>query len=174
VSVSLVLTLIGPDRPGLVEAVAQTVADHDGNWLESRMARMAGQFAGIVRVAVTKDRMGELAAALRALSGDLEVVIASNETEAVETGERRLRLDLLGSDQPGIIRNLSQALAQRGVNVDSLETSLESAPMSGELLFRASAELLAPVELDLNELGASLEALGQELMVEVTVEEAGD
>ncbi len=44
----LVLTLIGPDRPGLVEAVAEPIAAHGGNWLESRMAHLAGQFAGIV------------------------------------------------------------------------------------------------------------------------------
>ena len=49
---TLVLTLIGPDRAGLVEAVAAVVADHGGNWLESRMSRLAGQFAGILEVEV--------------------------------------------------------------------------------------------------------------------------
>ena len=48
----LVLTLIGSDRPGLVEAVAEVIAGHGGNWLESRMAHLAGKFAGILRVEI--------------------------------------------------------------------------------------------------------------------------
>lgn len=174
-AVSLVLTVIGPDRPGLVEAVSQAVDEHDGNWLESRMARMSGQFAGIVRVAVAKDRVEALHAALGALSADdLQVVVATSDVESVEGDARRLRLELIGSDRPGIIRGISRALAARGVNVDDLETAIESAPMSGEILFRASAELRVPTGLDLEELGASLEALGQELMVDVSLAEPAD
>ena len=46
----LVLTVFAPDKPGQVERIAQCIAEHGGNWLESRMARLAGQFAGIVRI----------------------------------------------------------------------------------------------------------------------------
>ena len=56
----LVLTVIAKDQPGLVERLAQCVADHGGNWLESRMSRMAGQFAGILRVAVPAKAHAEL------------------------------------------------------------------------------------------------------------------
>ena len=55
---NLVLTLIGPDRPGLVEAVAQPIAANGGNWLESRMAHLGGKFAGILRVDVPADGPG--------------------------------------------------------------------------------------------------------------------
>jgi len=59
VNVSLVLTVIGPDRPGLVESLSQAIAQQEGNWLESRMARMAGQFAGILRVNIEEERAEE-------------------------------------------------------------------------------------------------------------------
>ena len=63
----LVLTLIGPDRPGLVESVAEVIAGHGGNWLESRMAHLTGKFAGILRVEIPTDRVAALTAALAAL-----------------------------------------------------------------------------------------------------------
>ncbi len=170
-TVSLVLTVIGPDRPGLVEALARSVASHDGNWLESRMAEMSGQFAGILRVSVPKDQAAGLTEALRSLSPEgLHVVIASSDTDSPPDASRNLHLDVLGSDRPGIIREISRALASRGVNLDELNTSIESAPMSGELLFRATADLRVPAGLDLDELRASLESLASELMVELTLD----
>ncbi len=170
-TVSLVLTVIGPDRPGLVEALSQAVADHDGNWLDSRMAKMSGQFAGILRVSVPGDRAEGLAETLRALSPErLHVVVATTVGEASEPDSRQLQLDLLGSDRPGIIRDISRALASRGVNVDELSTSVESAAMSGESLFRANATLHVPAGLDLDELRSSLESLANELMVDVTLD----
>jgi len=172
VTVSLVLTVIGPDRPGLIEALSQSVALHDGNWLESRMAKMAGQFAGIVRIDVSPERADALAQALRSIAPEtLHVVVASSADESEAGDASTLRLDLLGSDRPGIIREISRALASRGINVDELDTSVVSAPMSGELLFRASAELRVPSGLDLDELRANLESLAYELMVDVTLDE---
>lgn len=172
-TVSLVLTVIGPDRPGLVEALSQTVADHDGNWLDSRMANMAGQFAGILRVNVPRERADALAETLRKLSPDgLHVVVASSDAEPSDSGSRRLKLDLLGSDRPGIIRDISRALASRGVNVHELSTTVESAPMSGEQLFRAHAILQVSADFELEELRSSLEALANELMVDINLDES--
>jgi glycine cleavage system regulatory protein len=62
---ALILTVIGPDRPGLVRALSEAVAARGGSWLESRMARLAGQFAGIVLV----DAPESLREDLRALEG---------------------------------------------------------------------------------------------------------
>ena len=172
-TVSLVLTVVGPDRPGLVEALAQSVASHDGNWLESRMAKLSGQFAGIVRVTVPKDQAGGLTEDLRSLASEgLQVVVASSDSDIEVDRSRILQLELLGSDRPGIIREISGALASRGVNVDELNTSTESAPMSGELLFRATADLHVPADLDLEELRSTLESLAAELMVDVTLDSA--
>lgn len=169
-SVSLVLTVIGPDRPGLVEAVSQAVAGHDGNWLESRMARLAGQFAGILRVNVPEGRAEELARALRGLETEALQVIVTRSDDELDEPERTLRLELVGSDRPGIIREISQALAGRGVNVDELRTGIESAAMSGELLFRANADLRVPSDLDLEELRQALEALAGDLMVDLALD----
>ena len=171
-SVSLVLTVIGPNRPGLVEALSELVASHQGSWLESRMARLAGQFAGILRVSVPENRIAELTEALNALHPEgLKIIIARSESEEPSVEGRTLRLELLGSDRPGILREVSAALAAREINVDELRTEVVSAPMSGELMFHASADLWVPMTLNLESLRKDLESLANELMVDIDLDE---
>jgi glycine cleavage system regulatory protein len=166
---SLVLTVIGRDRPGLVEALASLVADHHGNWLESRMAHLAGQFAGILHVEVPAEHRAGLGQALRELDGiDLKVTVTDEGAAESLPSPQRVTLDLVGHDRPGIVRQLSRVIASKGVNVHEIETSVESAPMSGEALFRARAILEVPVELEVAELQADLERVGHDLMVDLS------
>lgn len=168
---SLVLTVIGADRPGLVEALSHTIADHGASWLESRMAHLAGQFAGLLRVSVAESRANELAEALRALeTRGLRVIVATALGAGREESTPRLRLELVGLDRPGIVRDISRAIAARGVNVEELESHTSSAPMSGETLFHAEAWLRLPREGDPDELRSALEKLADELMVELSLE----
>lgn len=172
---SLVLTVIGPDRPGLVESLASTIAQHGASWLDSRMSRLGGQFAGILRVGVPQDRAAELYRALMELErGGLRVVVQSGATPSTPEPDvaRRVKLDLLGADRPGIVQSVSGALAQRGVNVDELVTECVDAPMSGELLFKATAHLSVPRDVDLEALRGRIEAIAADLMVDITLEEA--
>jgi glycine cleavage system regulatory protein len=172
-SVSLVLTLIGEDKPGLVEKLSQTIAAHDGNWLESRMSRMAGRFAGILRASVPTARAGELTEALQGLAAHgLRVVVERSEFEETPTAFRRFSFELVGSDRPGIIRDVSRALAIRGVNVDDLHTECTSAPMSGEALFTARARLRVFEGADVEELRRAIESIANDLMVEITLGDA--
>jgi len=173
VSTSLVLTVIGPDRPGLVEALSETVADHEGSWLESRMARLAGQFAGILRVGVPEAQVDALTRALESLGPEgLQVGVTRTQPESPAADVREIRLEIIGSDRPGIVHEIAEALADRGINVDELRTEIMSAPMSGELLFLANAELLVPPDLNLELLRKDLEALAHELMVDVDLDES--
>ncbi len=168
----IVLTVIGPDRPGLVEALSQTVAEHDANWLESRMSHLAGQFAGLLRVSVPRARAAALSRALGSLeSQGLRVVVQESIADELTAELRSLELDLIGQDRPGIIRDVSRALAQRGVNVEELVTCCTSAPMSGETLFQATARLRLPLDASLEELRATLERIANELMVDLNIAE---
>lgn len=169
----LVLTLIGPDRPGIVEAVAEPVAAHGGNWLESRMAHLAGQFAGILRVEVPDDRAGALVEALRRLEAKgLRIAVESGPRPAAPPARRALVVDLVGLDRPGIVREISHVLAERGVNIEELVTDRSPAPMSAELLFRSRARIDVPEALDVAELRARLEKVAQDLMVQISLAEA--
>jgi glycine cleavage system regulatory protein len=173
VSDTLVLTVIGPDRPGLVDTLSTAVAAHGANWLESRMAHLSGHFAGLLRVSVPAAQAPALRDALRALEREgLRVLVESGGVAELAPGDRTLALELVGLDRPGIIREVSRALAQRGVNVEELDTRCESAPMSGETLFRARARLRAPSSTPLEELRATLEKIAGELMVDVSLDDA--
>jgi len=171
--VHLVLTLIGPDRPGLVGSVAAVVASQGGNWLESRMTRLGGQFAGILRAELPSENV---AGALRALS-ELEAsglrVVAQAEPP-VRPAHRRMHMELevLGVDRPGIVREISQLLAAAGVNVEELETGTRSAPMSGEMLFEARARVDVPPGVDVTTLRADLDRAARDLMVDVHLGDA--
>jgi glycine cleavage system regulatory protein len=164
---SLVLTIVGPDRHGLVETLSETIAAYDGNWVESRMATLAGEFAGLLWVLVPDSRVDELQVALRALESEgLHVVIQSGETEA-PTPARTLRLDVVGHDRPGIVRDLARALRLRNVNVEELSSERYSAPMSGDPLFRARVEIGASEDTDMQELTESLEKLAEQMALDI-------
>lgn len=165
---SLVLTVVGPDRTGLVEALAQTLVAAGGNWEASHMARLAGQFAGILLVTIDGDAREGLLEALRAMDGrGLTVSVHAAGEPAAPGPTHTAFLELTGDDRVGIVRDVARVLAARGVNVEELESEVSSAPMSGEALFTARAVLRVPAEHSLAVLRADLEALGSELMVDL-------
>jgi glycine cleavage system regulatory protein len=169
-NIFLVLTVLGEDRPGLVESVAHVIATHGGNWLESRMARLAGKFAGILRASVPGDNTASLTAALQELEAQgLRLLIDWSASDEPAPTYRQLTLDLMGNDRLGIIRDVSHALAQHGINIDALDTAYLSAPMSGEMLFKATAQLRVPLNVVLADLQEGLEQLAHDLMVDITL-----
>lgn len=162
------MTVIGADRPGLVESVASIVASHGGNWLESRMSRLGGQFAGILRVQVPSEKEAALTSALKELGGKgLAVVIHSDKAGAAAAKAELRLLEIIGQDRPGIVQQITRALATHGVNVEELETECVSAAMSGETLFKATAKVTVPASTNVAALKAELEKIAADLIVEV-------
>lgn len=162
---SLIMTVVGPDRPGLVSALSEAVAARNGSWLESRMARLAGQFAGIVLVEAPEALLDDL----RALeSQGLRIVVQSGMSGAAETtAEPRSLLEVVGNDRPGIVRDITQILAQNRINIEELTTGVASGSFSGETLFRATALVRAPDQAAMDAMRVALELLGNELMVDI-------
>lgn len=172
---SLVLTLIGSDQPGLVELLSQTVAEHGGSWEHSRMARLGGYFAGILEVTVPDDRAAALFKALHDLEArGLKVMVRDAADDPLPTANRVLRLELIGQDRPGIVMEISSALAAIQVNVVELSTECTPAPMSGETLFNATAELHHPLDHAVEDLRDTLEKIAADLMVDIQLDESGD
>ncbi len=168
--IPLVMTVIAPDRTGLVESIARAVADCGGNWLESRMCRLGGEFAGILRVEIPSDKKSTLVAALQKIS-NLQITIRVDEKIIPLAGARQTKLEIVGHDRPGIVRDISAALALAGVNVEEFSSEIVSAPMSGENLFKASAQLQLPERCDLAALKRDLEKIAADLLVDVSFAE---
>jgi glycine cleavage system regulatory protein len=168
----LVMTIIGKDRTGLVESLARLIADNGGNWLDSRMCRLGGEFAGILRIHIPKDGEPTLVQALQALHAEgLTVTIRRDETVPTAGRTKIASLNLVGQDRPGIIYQISATLARQNINVEELQTECSSAPMSGETIFRASARLQIPESCLIAELRKELEEIGSELMVDISFAE---
>lgn len=168
------MTLIGQDQPGLVEAIAAVVDQHQGNWEESRMARLAGQFAGILKIEIETGQVAPFKAALEALTTKglaVQIVDRASSHSQLETG-RRITLELVGNDQEGIVHRIASTLATHEINVESFESSCESAPWSGEALFKATAELTAPSTLNTEALQSDLEKIAAELMVDFSLNQS--
>jgi glycine cleavage system regulatory protein len=165
---NLVMTVIGADRQGLVKSLADVVKEHGGSWLESRMARLAGQFAGVVRVVCPPEQADALMAALQDLSASGITVQAVRQDEVVPQERISMSVEVTGNDRPGIVSDLTRAIAMAGANVEELETNLESAPMSGHALFRASGVISLAAGSDTAALIEAIHQLSGDLTVDVT------
>ena len=163
----LVLTIIGEDRPGIVESLAEIISDHSGNWLESSMSQLAGKFAGILRVSVKEDKCEALINSLENLSKNLKLVIEKVSSENYEEVRQIVEVRLIGNDRPGIIREISKTVTDLAVNFEKLTSECAPAPMSGDALFKASASLKIPKGVSVDQLKRALENLADDLIVDI-------
>jgi glycine cleavage system regulatory protein len=171
----LVLTFVGRDRPGLVNAISERVTAAGGTWLESRLARLAGEFAGIVLVAAPPERIEALTKALHELeTAGLRVAVAASLAPEAPRNARLCALAIVGHERPGIVRNVTQTLTKLGINIEEFSSGVEAAPFTGAEMFRAEARLRLPDGLALDELRKTLERLAGEIMVDLTIGEGGD
>ena len=168
---SLVITVVGPDRPGLVESLSRAIADQEGSWVESSLSHLAGQFAGVVRVRVPPENTQALRDSLEALNTDVLRVVVQSGAEAEGEPRKTVELDVVGSDRPGIVQAVSKALTELGVNVESLDTACEGAPWSGGDLFKAAAKIHVPDGVALGDVRIAVEAVAADMMVDIKLEE---
>ena len=164
------MTVLGNDKPGLVEQLAQVVSHAGGNWLESRFAHLGAQFAGILRVEVPSEQTALLIESVKAIPG-LQVVIESEsgpDHAAPAKVLELVQLEVIGQDRPGIVRQVAAVISELSVNVEDLSTELISAPMSGEILFKACATLNLPDHLKQDQLLERLESLSGDIMVTIS------
>lgn len=171
---ALVLTVIGKDRPGLVKTLADLIAKHEGSWDESRMARLAGHFAGVVQIQLPENQAEDFITALPMLADHgLSVSVVDSDWSLVNVDHHNaLQLEVVGQDRPGIVREISSKLAALRVSMQDLRTVIESAPMSGERIFRAEAELVPPTQISFEQIRTALEPLADDMMIDIKLKPA--
>ena len=170
-NISIVLTIVSDDHPGVVEQLSDILEQHDGNWTQSSMLSLAGKFAGILLASVPQARVDDFLESMTALqSRGMHIVAQRAGAPASDVGFREFHLQLLGQDRPGIVHDITGILSRHRINVQELETQCQSASMSGEVLFMARARILVPPETSLEATRQELEALANELMVDLKLE----
>ncbi len=169
----MILSAVGSDRPGLTQAIAEAVLAAGGNWLESHLSRLGGKYVGSVLVELDANRLPALEQAIRQVDATgLQVALVPAGEEPAATGEA-LRLELVGQDRPGIVREVTAVLSDLGVNIEDFVTSTQNSAWSGERLFRASARLTLPADAPAERVRAALEAISGEIMVDFTITGSG-
>lgn len=168
----LVVTITCPDRPGIVEKITEHVLSHSANWEDSRMARLGGDFAGIILVSVAEENADQLAQTLRELSDEQTTITVKKAQEVPSPpapAERLLYLSLTGADHEGIVHKVSAYLANHGINVEAMETNVAPAPMSAAPLFHMEAKIKLPEGVDLQQLTNKLNDIGDQEGVDIHV-----
>jgi glycine cleavage system regulatory protein len=166
----LVLTVVGDDRAGLVQSLADAVSAHGGNWETSELAELAGAFAGIVLVAVPDARLDELKTALEGLEGLLRVTVHGGSAEAPQAAMgRRFTFSVLGNDRPGIVRDITSIVGRHGLTIDLFSSQTREAPMAGGVLFEAKVVTRVPETADASAVIDELERLAGEIQVDLSV-----
>ena len=166
---TLIVTFIADDRPGLVGLLSKTVADGGGNWLDSHMAHLGGKFAGIAELEVADGGAAALEKALRGLEAKGFHLVVEEAGDVAAAAGHVFELDLTGPDHPGIVRDISHCLAERGVSVEEMETEIVEAPHAGGTLFQARLRVRAPEGLSDAHLQEALEVLAESLMVDISL-----
>lgn len=168
---SYILTFIGDDRPGLVEQLSSVIESNRGNWHESRLSQLGGKFAGLILVSLPEGSGAALEADLKALSSSgLSVRVTPTTDGTAAHSGREITLTVIGPDRLGIVREISRALAQRQINVVEMDSHVDSAPMSAEMLFRARIDALIPQDTDLDNLSDTLEEIANHMTLEIELE----
>lgn len=169
---SMVFTFISDDKPGIVECLSQTVSTAGGNWLESRLTKLAGKFAGFVQVSINNDDIPRLETQLAALSSQgIDVLIQKNDSNDNTQDEQHIKLTIIGLDRPGIIKELASAFVSHQLNVVDMHSYTESAAMSAEELFKAEVDLAVQTNTDQDKFNDEIEAICNELDLDWTLTE---
>ena len=173
---SFIVTFIGDDRPGLVEQLSAVIEQNQGNWHESKLSQLGGKFAGLILVSLPADGGPSLEADLAALAASgisvrvtaMEATVAAQST-APAPG-RGITLTVIGPDRRGIVREISAALAKRQVNVLEMDTDVQSAPMSAEMIFQARIDAWIPEATNMDDLRSSLDEIADNMTLEIDLE----
>lgn len=166
----IIFTIVAEDRSGLVEIVSEVVTRHSGNWVDSSMAHLGGEFAGIVCVEVPDINASQFEKDLAALvSQEIEIHVRKGKKQELAPAGSRASIELTGADHSGIVHEVSRVLAQLGTNIEMLQTEVYSASMSGDQMFKANIKILLPVNLEIEDVSDALEAIANDIMVDIVV-----
>ena len=166
---NLLLTYVGEDRPGIVQELSALVSSHGGNWLESKMSRMGGRFAGIALVEISTPHVEGLRSEITQIPG-LSVYLEESGVPETDSDTLAYQLNIVGLDRTGILQEVTTEMSRQSINVIDLETSVRAAPMSGDKMFFADAQVLVPSDVDLADLHDRLDLVANELGIDILLE----
>jgi glycine cleavage system transcriptional repressor len=169
---NIVLTLTGTDRVGIVDAVTEVLTIYDGNVETSRMARLGGEFAMLMLVSLPEDQLAAFPTGVEDLRKQGFQVTTKQTEQSYEqkyAGWFPYQVEVHGADHEGIVHRVAHYLTEHGINIESMDTGIVPAPMSGTLFFSMNAVVLVPPDLPSKAWQADLDDVADNLNVEIKV-----
>ena len=163
---SILVSVLGEDKPGLIDGLSEIILSYEGDWVESRMSSFEGKFAGIIKVNVPSKNIDKLGKKLVASNLGLKIVCEETKSHALQPF-KSYNIELIGQNHTGIINKLSHALVALGGNVEEIKSEIIEASMSGEKLFKAEITLHIPTTVEEYVIRDQLEDIANEMMVEI-------
>jgi len=163
------MTATGFDRPGIVSEISGIITSHGGNVEESRMSKMGSDFAIIMFVTISKDWEESLEVALQSIKN---LTITTKCTKSYKPSDyNKYQIDLKGADNEGIVKVLSEYLADKSINIIEMNSHISPAPVTGAPLFNLNSIISIPEDIIIEEIDAELEAISSKLGVELMLNE---
>ncbi len=167
-SEQIVFTVIAQDKPGIVTTLANVVKQNSGNWLDSRMSQLAGEFAGIVHVEIELDKRKDLETALGNLSSEgIDITVRQAGSELSDSDYRMHEIEIFGNDRQGIVAEVSKLFSEKSINILEFDTSINEASMTGGMFFHADAVIAVAKDTNLDDLQDKLHSLADELSLDI-------
>jgi glycine cleavage system transcriptional repressor len=171
--IHVILTAIGADRPGLVDEVSEFIFQRGGNIEDSRMVNLRGQFAMMVLIGAPEATLGRLKSEIWQLQqqSGLQIELRpASETTGSSAQAIPYRLTATAIDQPGLVHRLAHLLRAASVNIESLETTLKPAPVTGTPMFEMELVISIPKTTPIAKLKEQVAASCGELNIDYELE----
>jgi glycine cleavage system transcriptional repressor len=162
----IIISAFGEDRPGIVSHLTGTITSHGGNIEESRMMKLGTDFTTMILVSVSTEWTESLIIALKAIQ-DLQILVRETSPFALDATVPQCKIWLTGADNEGLVHKVAEKLAEKGINIEEMDTGTENAPISGTILFTMTARVSHP-ELDIPRLDNDMNILADKLGVKIT------
>ena len=168
----LVVTVSGQDHPGIVNYITKLLLKYHGNVETSRMARLGGEFTMLMMASVMEDKFDALQDGIRQLRDkgyQLTIRETGRDTSVEYNGWLPYKIEVTGADHEGIVHDLTHYLSEQHINIETMDTDVIKAPMSGTPLFKMTGVIVVPPELSYSELKDALTDVGDELGINTEI-----
>ncbi|MBT8131171.1 MAG: glycine cleavage system protein R [Gammaproteobacteria bacterium] len=142
----LAVTVIGPDRTGLVRDVTKSISAAGGSIMQSRMTTLGREFAMVALVAANWHAIKKVEDALDELAASSELTISYKTTEERQgqSPAAPYNVDIVAMDQEGIVAGLASFFASREIEIADLNTRRYNAAHTGAAMFAVQIAISVP------------------------------
>jgi glycine cleavage system transcriptional repressor len=168
------LTAFGKDRPGIVAGVTRILYELGANIEDASMTRLGGEFTMMLISALpTTVTAAKLEKGLQSLEKKLGIQTSAKAIPsaigAYGQGESpKYLISVYGTDHPGIVYRVVDALAKRKVSITDLQTKVTSGSQPAYVML---LEIQVPTSTDMDDVRSDLDQLRQDLKVEISLQD---